>query len=402
MDEPAVVFVVHTWFPNHQSLVDELSGLLRYPVRYFVLSSQDANRAWGGPGTVRVPATVIPGISMRLGRLQVNFNMNVTRFLAGIRPAAVVTKGWHEPAYYVAQRFARAHGAPLITWFCGRDRQFPASLPGLFLRKASNFFFRRVVRQSRYVFVYGSRPREDALELGAPDDRIVIVRHTIDESHFDYARQALGAEERLQTRRSVGLGGQGPLFLCISQLVPRKGIPDLLHSFARVHDRRSGAQLLLIGKGPLEPVVRKYVAQYPGSFAWLPSVPYAEIPRYYALADYFLLTTHFDAWATVINEAHCAKLPVISCDAAHAVDDLVTHGQTGLVYRAGDIAGLVEAMEYALDHPAEMKQMAERGYQFIQSTWNLRESARIWAQYLEIAIQEGNRWRMALSLAKHI
>jgi glycosyltransferase involved in cell wall biosynthesis len=195
----------------------------------------------------------------------------------------------------------------------------------------------------------------------------------------------------LQLRRTIGLRGEGPLFLCISQLVPRKGIQDLLHAFACLHRRRPGARLLLIGKGSLESVVREHVAEYPGDFGWLPSVPYGEIPRYYALADYFVLATHRDAWDMVINEAHCAKLPVISSDAAHAVDDLVIHGQTGLVYKAGDVAGLVEAMEYALDHPAEMKQMAERGYEFIQSTWNVQKSAQIWAQHLGIAIHERDR-----------
>lgn len=390
-DRPTVVFVAHAWFPNHQRLIDELSSLLPYPIHHFVLSSQDRNRAWGGFGAMRVPVTVVPGFTINVGRLELNLNLDFSKFLAGIRPAAVVVEGWHQPAYFSARRFALKHGAPLITWFPGRPRNRPISFSGLVLRRLSNVFYQRAVRQSRFVFVYGSRPREDALKLGAAEDRVVIVRHTIDESHFDYARRALGHAEKLQSRQSIGLRGKGPLFLCISQLVQRKGIPDLLQAFACLHRRCSEAELLLIGKGPLEPLVRTYAAQCPGNFAWLPSMPYAEIPRAYAMADYLVLATHRDAWATVINEAHCAKLPVISSDAAHAVGDLVTHGQTGLVYKAGNTAKLVGAMEYALDHPAEMTQMAARGYGFIQSTWNVRESARIWAQHLEIAIHERGR-----------
>lgn len=387
-DRAAIVFVAHAWFPNHQRLIDELSGLLPYPIHHFVLSSQDRNRAWGGFTAMRVPVTVVQGLTVNVGRLELNLNVNFHKVLAGIRPAAVIVEGWHQPAYFTARQFAQKHGAPLITWFPGRPRHDPISFSGLILRKVSNFFYQKAVRQSRFIFAYGSRPRGDALKLGAREDRVVMVKHTVDESHFDYARHALSEAEKLQLRQALGLRGEGPLFLCISQLVRRKGIPDLLQAFADLHKRRPQAGLLLIGKGPLETLVRKYARQYPGFFVWLPSIPYAEIPRSYALADYFVLATHRDAWAMVLNEAHCAKLPIISSDAAHGVDDLVRHGQTGLVYNAGDRVGLVGAMEYALDHPAEMKQMAARGYEFIQLTWNVRESARIWAQHLEIAIHE--------------
>lgn len=387
-DKPAVVFVVHTWYPYYQHLIDELSGLLPYPIHHFVLSSQDRNRAWGGFGIARVPVTVVPGFTMNLGRFELSINLNFAKLLAGINPGAVVVEGWHEPAYFLARRFARRHGAPLITWFPGRPRRSSVSFSGILLRKISNFFYGSAVRQSRFVFAYGSRPREDALKLGVAEDRVVIVRQTMDESRFDYARHALPVAEKLQLRQSIGLRGNGPLFLCISQLIRRKGIADLLQAFVCVHQKRPETELLLIGKGPLEPLVHKYAAEYTGNLAWLPSMPYAQLPRFYALADYFVLATRRDAWAMVINEAHCARLPIISSDAAHAVGDLVIHGKTGLVYKAGDIDGLIHAMEHALGHPAEMKQMAARGYEFIQSTWNVREAARIWARHLEIAIHE--------------
>jgi glycosyltransferase involved in cell wall biosynthesis len=384
MNSGAIVILVHTWFPNHQSLIELIAEESSHPVSYFVLSQADGNRAWSDFGEVRVPPRVVPGHRLRLGPYQVNLNTGVARSLAGVRPAVIITKGWGDPGYLAAHRMASERGVPLITWMCGRDPQTPGSLVGRFLRATSTAFARRVIRQSRFVFVYGSRARRDALALGAKEEDVVVVKHSIDDGHFAGAADALPQDVRTARRRELGLD-EAPLFLCISQLIPRKGIGDLLDAFARLRKKKVDCQLLLIGDGELRSLVQQFLQTHRDRVAWVPRVPYADIPHYYALADCLVLATHFDAWATVINEAHCAKLPVISSDGAHAVDDLIVHGQTGLVYPAENVSALVEVLNYAADHLDWMKRMAENGYRLVHSTWSLRESARIWTKHIRIA-----------------
>ena len=386
--EGKIAFFVHSWFPNHQALIDQIDTMCSCRVRYCVLSQSDRNRAWDEWNGLRVVPTVLPGLQIHFQDHQLNLNYGVHKYFRTEPPALVVTKGWGDPAYLLAQRFAWERNIPIITWMCGRDTRDTAS--NSLLRWLSSAVARTVIKKSRFVFVYGSQARHDALELGAREEDVVIVRHCIDESHFDCARLDSSRPDKSFARKQLGLGA-GPLFLCVSQLIPRKGIQDLLCSFDLLRHRRHDAQFLIIGKGELASEVEEFGLKHRGHFAWLPSVPYAEMPDYYAIADYFVLATHLDAWATVINESHCSKLPVISSNAAHAVDDLVEHGRTGLVYPAGNVNELAERMLYALDHPNEMKQMAENGYHLIKTSWNLQESARIWAEHTEIALREPYR-----------
>jgi glycosyltransferase involved in cell wall biosynthesis len=265
-----------------------------------------------------------------------------------------------------------------------------SSISGRTLRSLSNAVTRRVLRDSRFVFVYGTQAKEDALALGASEDQIVIAKHSIPDTHFDCAQHHLSSEERLAMRRNLGLH-DGPLFLCVSQLIPRKGIQDLLEAFSQVRRTHPEAQLLLIGKGVLDAMVQARARDSGGALAWLPGVPYAEIPKYYLLSDCFVFPTHFDAWGFMINESHWSKLPVISSDAAFAARDLIVHGQSGLVVPAGNVAALAEAMEYGLDHPSEMRRMAECGYHFVKTQWNEQETTRLWARHIELALQEGSR-----------
>jgi len=148
--------------------------------------------------------------------------------------------------------------------------------------------------------------------------------------------------------------------------------------------------VLLIGSGPLSESVQGFVKENHTRCNWIPSVPYDQIQNYYAISDCFVFPTRFDVWGTVVNESHCAKLPIICSDGAHASFDLIKHGHSGLTYPAGDVKGLVELMRYAVKNPAQIQRMANNGYDFIQTRWNSKISARIWAEHIKLAI-DGSR-----------
>lgn len=379
-----IAVLVHTWFPNHQILFDrvqqELSDLRMH---YLVFSARDANRAWHiGAGATVVP-TVVPGIHLAAFSREVNVNLGVSKRLAGINPRLVITKGWGDPGYFAAHRFAKRRDIPIITWMCGRDRNLRCTSA---FRQFSSRLARRALRSSRLVFVYGTRAKCDAVDLGARPENVIVVKHMIDDVHFDYRHSNLSEEGRRTMRGELGLD-DSPLFLCISQLVGRKGIPDLLRAFDILMSRGIAAQLLLIGKGPMQTVVEKYAAGHPGAFRWIESVPYRQIPTYYHISDCLVFPTHFDAWGTVVNESQWAKTPVICSDGSDACVDLVRHERTGLIYPAGDVDDLVNLMQYAVEHDSHLTRMAEHAYDSIKSTWSLDDSVRLWSQYITQAIE---------------
>lgn len=379
-----IILVIHTWFPNHQYLFDLIQENLDYPLKYFVLSAKEKNRAWEIDKEPKVPPIVIPGLQISLFSRQVNINFNFRKYLLKTNPILVITKGWGEPGYFTARKFAKEKNIPIITWMCSRDPRVYASFSGRMIRKVSDILAKKMLKDSRFVFVYGQKAKEDAIKLGVEEKKIVIVKFSANEENFNYKNHRLTEEEKTSFRKKIGLD-ERPLFLCISQLIPRKGLEDLLEVFPQI-EKKYNAQLLLIGTGQLNKVIENYAKNHRGHFYWLPSVPFKETPYYYLISDYFVFPTHFDAWGVVINEALCSKLPIICSDGAHGSYDLIKQGESGLTYKAGDKKALLESMEYALNHPSEMQRMAENGYNFIQKEWNTKESAKIWTEYIKIAI----------------
>jgi glycosyltransferase involved in cell wall biosynthesis len=380
-----VSILIHTWFPNHQMLFDLIQKERDdFNINYMVFSAKDANRAWDIKKDALVKPTVVPGLRLALFSREVNFNFRISKYLSTANPQLIITKGWGDPGYFSAHRFAIKRRIPAITWMCGREKTIKNS--GIFRRIASRLG-RKVIASSKFVFVYGTVAKNDAIDLGAKPENVIVVKHMVNDRHFDYRSSPITDEARKEFRKKLGFD-ESPLFLCISQLVKRKGITDLLKAFDILKKKRPGIQLLLIGKGPMQGLIERYAEDNNRVFKWIPSVPYEQISSYYRICDCFVFPTHFDAWGTVVNESHWARLPIICSEGAHASYDLIKQGQSGFVYPAGNIEKLTELMEYAVDHGNEMKRFSDNGYNFVNSQWNLGHSVKLWSRYIALAIDE--------------
>lgn len=383
-----IPMICTTWFPQDHyrfSLIQE--QLEPYQIEYYLLA-KPKNRPWVAKtqwGKVKVIEW--PGLTINSGWWEVAFNLPLSPRLSRLKPVLIGIRGWVYPSYVEARTFALKRSIPYILWLGGKGKgSVYARFPGNFFRWISNSMAQSFLRESKFIFVYGSIAKREMIELGADEEKVIIIKQTVLEEDFDYKHYM--NLDRYSFRKNLGID-ERPLFLFIGQLIPRKGIEDLLRAFTElINKKKKEAQLLIIGKGELKNLVDEYSKRFQYNITYIPSVPYKEIQLYYCISDFFVFPTHFDDWGYTVNESHCCKIPIICSDGAHSAYDLIKQGYSGLVYKAGEIKELVECMEYALNNPSNMQRMAEKGYDFIQSEWNSKESARIWSKYIKIALNE--------------
>lgn len=116
----------------------------------------------------------------------------------------------------------------------------------------------------------------------------------------------------------------------------------LLRAFAAFLEKGYDARLVMLGKGEQEKSLRNLAQSlgigsrisYPGFVA--------NVEEYFAEADIFVLSSHYEAQPLSVLEAMAAGLPVISTDVG-GVKDIVT--DNGLLVPAGDVEAMTEAME---------------------------------------------------------
>ncbi len=381
-----VLIIYRAWYPNIQYLFDQLQESLPYEVNFFLLSSKERGRPWEVAGNaVKVHPRIIPGYNFHFFSRDVILNRGLNRYLSELSPDLIIIGTWSEAGCFIAKHFGKTRGIPTISWIVGRNDMYLPHLIWRIRKRVSCWLERKFIKKAAFVFAEGTKARNDAIKLGARKDRVIIVKHTICEDHFDYRNKCLyQAEIALERKR---LKAKGPLFLSIAQLIPRKGIDILLKAFSELLKRVKDAQLLLIGSGPMQRIVMDFKDEYAPNFYWIPSVPYERIPIYYFMANYAILPSYFDDWGNVVNESHCAKIPIICSDGVVASYDLIKDGYNGLIFKAGNADSLAELMIYAVTHPEEMQKMAQRGYEFIQETWNTNEAVKIWSKYIGMVLE---------------
>ncbi|MHB8078249.1 MAG: glycosyltransferase family 4 protein [Candidatus Krumholzibacteriia bacterium] len=143
-----------------------------------------------------------------------------------------------------------------------------------------------------------------------------------------------------------------PLLVSWSRLRRYKSVDVALRAFALVARELPEARLLVIGRGPDEPRLRRLAAGlgladrvgFPGH------LPQSELVRTLHRARVFLNPSPKEGWGLTVVEANACGLPVVA-SARPGLRDSVRDGETGLLVPYGDAAAFAAATLRLLREP---------------------------------------------------
>ena len=170
----------------------------------------------------------------------------------------------------------------------------------------------------------------------------------------------------------------GPIVLCVSRLVPRKGQDTLIRAWPAVRQAHPAARLLLVGGGPYRDTLERLAGELgvSGSVTFTGSVPDGALPGYYAASDVFAMPCRtrragldVEGLGIVYLEASAAGLPVISGDSGGA-PDAVLDGETGYVVPGRSVTALAERITGLLADPDRARAMGQRGLAWVEQEWD--------------------------------
>jgi L-malate glycosyltransferase len=172
---------------------------------------------------------------------------------------------------------------------------------------------------------------------GVPDRKIRVLYNGLDASLFHSAGSAKIPRDGL-TIGSVGL------------LRPEKCLHLLVEAFAEVHRRHTGLKLLLVGSGEELPRLRGLAESLGLGDACRFEPTSAEVAPWLRSIDIFVLPSRSEAFSNSLLEAMaCGCCPVASRVGGNP--ELVTPGETGLLFESGDAGGLARALETLVQNP---------------------------------------------------
>lgn len=159
-----------------------------------------------------------------------------------------------------------------------------------------------------------------------------------------------------------------PIFLYVGQIIPRKGLKDLLEAcLALKKERHENFTLMVVGDGEQRPELERFVqgSDLQNQILWIGKVPYRLLGAYFKFADVFIFPTYDDIWGMVLTEAMAFGKPVICSTGAGAVE-MIEEQKNGFVYAPAQINHLASYMQKFLDYPNLVSSMGNKSFEIMQ------------------------------------
>jgi starch synthase len=158
-----------------------------------------------------------------------------------------------------------------------------------------------------------------------------------------------------------------PRFLFVGREFERKGGPELLQAFGRVHARRPDAELWVVGPSTLD--VDQPGVHYLGRI--LRNTPEGDkaLDRLYRDATAFVMPSRFEPFGIVFLEAMAYALPCVGGNVC-AMPEIIADGVSGYVTPPADVDSLTERLLALADNPEQARVMGEAGRRRVLEHYN--------------------------------
>ena len=207
--------------------------------------------------------------------------------------------------------------------------------------------------------------------------------YAVDNSYFaDRAHAAVPHQRAL--REELQLAAGRPVILFASKLQARKHADHLVEAYRRFLSGAASSglspehrpYLVIVGDGEERPALEDRCRDLQ-----LKDVRFAgfrnqsELPRFFELADVFVLPSRHEPWGLVVNEAMAAGCPVIVSSEVGSHADLVTDGVEGCVFPVGDVSALTAALHRVFSTADTARIMGEAARRRV-AAWSFEEDVR--------------------------
>jgi len=176
-----------------------------------------------------------------------------------------------------------------------------------------------------------------------------------------------------------------PVLVSAGRLDSQKDFITLIRAFSQVVMKRP-VRLIILGEGPEREALERLINELGiAENVLLPG--FVENPfAYFAHAQLFVLSARYEGFGMVIAEALACGCPVVSTDCPSGPAEILENGRYGTLVPIANPAAMAQAIERALDEPADKAALRKRAADFAPEP-----IARRYLQIVDRCIQGSDR-----------
>ena len=322
---------VHTAFPKTSETLSLIDDFTRQDIKYHQLNIAD------------VGDNKFASFKVSLLRLSTTYQL-----LLKIKPDVVLL---NLPAHHLGF---------IVLWLCGLLRiptavvfhliAFPASFSPNKLRA----YHWAKARNQKWITISDYNRKYLAREFNLDPQEFYCIYNGIERDIARLDRDRL----RSKIRKDLKTTKTSQLILTVARLHPQKGhdylipiIPEIIAKFPQV-------RFVWVGDGEY----RTYLTDLLEKYQVKPYVSFLgyrdDIPDLLTAADIFLFPSYQEGLPFAILEAMVHSVPIIASDTG-GIPEAIDRDRNGLLFSTGNSQELLQQLQWALNHPERMAQMAE-------------------------------------------
>jgi glycosyltransferase involved in cell wall biosynthesis len=271
---------------------------------------------------------------------------------------------------------SRALGLPLLLEFNSSEVWKGRYWGGLRFERAAQLVERINLRAADRVIVVSRVLRDELIARGVPAGKIVLNPNAVDTAVFrpDVGGQRIRAQLGAHSDIVIGFSGTFGAW---------HGIPTLAATLMPVLEARPTARWLLLGDGPLRPLIDQVLADSPlaNRVARVGMRPRAEMPEYLAACD-VLVSPHgkqadggeFFGSPTKLYEYMASGRPIVASHLGQ-IAEVLTDGESALLVAPDDPEALTRAIVRLVDDSRLRERLGVRARAAAEAKHTWRENA---------------------------
>lgn len=233
---------------------------------------------------------------------------------------------------------------------------------------------RWTLTQANAVVVVSNALRDYVTGLGVPRERVHVMPNGVDPDLF----RLRGPDSAV----SPAAGRELPVVGFVGGLRPWHGVDSLPELMSRLKEARCEASLVVVGDGPLRKELQERLNDrgLDSKARLMGVVSHQEVPGLIqtfdvAVAPYPALEHSFYFSPLKLFEYLACGVPVVAPRLGQ-IDEIIQHGQTGLLYPAGDVPAMARACQTLLEDGGLRRRMGEQGARLVRERYTWDHNAR--------------------------
>jgi glycosyltransferase involved in cell wall biosynthesis len=158
-------------------------------------------------------------------------------------------------------------------------------------------------------------------------------------------------------RAEMGLPENSYLCLAVGRLEPQKGFDDLIAVAPQLIRSLPEVRFLVAGDGDERESLREKARDLGVEEHLILLGGRSDVPRLMRAADLFVFPSRFEGHPFALLEAMAHGLPLVSSNAG-PMREIVASGEHGMLFDRDEPSGLLDALRWSIEHPADMERMA--------------------------------------------